>query len=113
MAASTTTLADRSALEAVNGFYVPRARVRVGDDEVEGIRSLVYDDSINDEKNLIAICNENGLPGEALVNAARRASTYDPEAAARSLLAHDSPRALVDSSSEDVASPASEASASM
>lgn len=37
-----------------------------------------------------------------LVNAARRASTYDPEAAARALLAHDSPRALVTSESDDV-----------
>ena len=37
-----------------------------------------------------------------LVNAARRASHYDPEAAARALLAHDNPRALVESNSEDV-----------
>jgi len=36
-----------------------------------------------------------------LVNAARRASHYDPEAAARALLAHASPQALVESSSED------------
>jgi single-stranded-DNA-specific exonuclease len=38
----------------------------------------------------------------ALVNASRRSSLYDPEAAARALLAHDSPRALVESTSEDV-----------
>ncbi|MDQ3685358.1 MAG: phosphoesterase [Acidobacteriota bacterium] len=37
-----------------------------------------------------------------LVNAARRASHYDPEAAARALLAHDNPRALVESDSEEV-----------
>ena len=37
-----------------------------------------------------------------LVNAARRASAYDPEAAARALIAHDGPRALVESESEDV-----------
>jgi single-stranded-DNA-specific exonuclease len=37
----------------------------------------------------------------ALVNAARRASRYDPEAAARALLAHDSPRALVNSDDGD------------
>ena len=40
----------------------------------------------------------------ALVNASRRSSLYDPEAAARALLAHDSPRALVESTSEDVES---------
>jgi single-stranded-DNA-specific exonuclease len=37
-----------------------------------------------------------------LINAARRASHYNPEAAARSLLAHDNPRALVESESKDV-----------
>jgi single-stranded-DNA-specific exonuclease len=37
-----------------------------------------------------------------LVNAARRASLYDPETAARALLEHDSPRALVESTSPDV-----------
>ncbi len=37
-----------------------------------------------------------------LVNASRRASHYDPEAAARALLAHDNPRALVESTSADV-----------
>ncbi len=40
----------------------------------------------------------------ALVNASRRSSLYDPEAAARALLTHDSPRALVESTSEDVES---------
>jgi single-stranded-DNA-specific exonuclease len=35
----------------------------------------------------------------ALVNAARRASTYEPEVAAEALLTHASPRALVDSTS--------------
>jgi len=40
----------------------------------------------------------------ALVNAARRASHYDPEAAARALLAHDDPKSLVLSASDDVAS---------
>lgn len=39
----------------------------------------------------------------ALVNAARRATEYQPETAARALLAHDSPRAFVTSESEDVA----------
>ena len=53
MTTSPTTVADRSALEAINGFYVPRVRVRVGDTEVEGIRSLVYDDSVNDEQNAL------------------------------------------------------------
>lgn len=38
-----------------------------------------------------------------LVNAARRASAYDPERAARALLAHAGPRELVESESEDVA----------
>jgi len=38
-----------------------------------------------------------------LVNAARRASDYDPETAARALLAHDNPRNLVESDSSDVA----------
>lgn len=38
----------------------------------------------------------------ALVNAARRASVYDPERAARALLAHAGPRELVESDSEDV-----------
>ncbi len=37
-----------------------------------------------------------------LINAARRASCYDPEAAARALLTHDNPRALVESSAPDV-----------
>lgn len=39
----------------------------------------------------------------ALVNAARRAADYQPETAARALLAHASPRELVRSSSADVA----------
>jgi len=38
----------------------------------------------------------------ALLNAARRAARYDPEAAARALLAHADPRALVNSESADV-----------
>jgi single-stranded-DNA-specific exonuclease len=38
----------------------------------------------------------------ALVNAPRRASDYNPEAAARALLNHESPRALAESQSEDV-----------
>ena len=38
----------------------------------------------------------------ALVNSARRASTYDPERAARVLLEHDSPAAIVSSTSADV-----------
>lgn len=38
----------------------------------------------------------------ALVNAARRASVYDPERAARALLAHAGPRELVESDSGDV-----------
>ncbi|MBW4528092.1 MAG: hypothetical protein KME18_23400 [Phormidium tanganyikae FI6-MK23] len=38
----------------------------------------------------------------ALVNASRRASHYDPEVAARSLLNHSSPKALVNSDSADV-----------
>lgn len=38
----------------------------------------------------------------ALVNAARRASEYQPETAARALLSHESPRALVKSDDEDV-----------
>ena len=38
----------------------------------------------------------------ALLNAARRASHYDPEAAARALLAHADPRDLVNSDSADV-----------
>ncbi len=38
----------------------------------------------------------------ALLNAARRAARYDPEAAARALLAHAGPRALVNSQSADV-----------
>ena len=38
----------------------------------------------------------------SLVNAARRSSDYNPEAAARALLAHDSPRALYESTSPDV-----------
>jgi single-stranded-DNA-specific exonuclease len=38
----------------------------------------------------------------SLVNAARRASTYDPELAARVLLTHDSPRAIVKSEGADV-----------
>lgn len=37
-----------------------------------------------------------------LVNAARRAARYDPEAAARALIAHDHPRALVESEADDV-----------
>ncbi|MDQ2731865.1 MAG: phosphoesterase, partial [Armatimonadota bacterium] len=37
-----------------------------------------------------------------LINAARRSSLYDPEAAARALLNHSSPRELFDSSSADV-----------
>lgn len=39
----------------------------------------------------------------ALVNAARRASAYQPEIAARALLSHSSPRELVRSTSADVA----------
>jgi single-stranded-DNA-specific exonuclease len=39
----------------------------------------------------------------ALVNSARRASTYDPECAARVLLEHESPAAIVTSTSPDVA----------
>jgi single-stranded-DNA-specific exonuclease len=39
----------------------------------------------------------------ALVNASRRASHYDPEAAARALLEHEGPHALVESPSRDVA----------
>jgi single-stranded-DNA-specific exonuclease len=38
----------------------------------------------------------------ALINAARRSSYYDPEIAARALLNHSSPKALVDSTSVDV-----------
>ncbi len=38
----------------------------------------------------------------ALVNAARRASRYDPEAAARALLQHADPRALVNSNLDEV-----------
>ena len=38
----------------------------------------------------------------ALINAARRASHYDPEVAARSLLNHPNPKALVNSDSADV-----------
>ncbi len=38
----------------------------------------------------------------SLVNASRRASEYNPEAAARALLNHDSPRALYNSDSPDV-----------
>jgi single-stranded-DNA-specific exonuclease len=38
----------------------------------------------------------------ALINAARRASHYDPESAARALLHHSSPKALVNSASVDV-----------
>ena len=38
----------------------------------------------------------------SLVNATRRASDYNPEAAARALLAHDNPRALYESTSPDV-----------
>lgn len=37
-----------------------------------------------------------------LINAPRRASDYQPEAAARALLEHDGPRALVESTSSDV-----------
>lgn len=37
-----------------------------------------------------------------LVNAARRASSYDPDAAARALLGHEGPRALVASTSVEV-----------
>jgi single-stranded-DNA-specific exonuclease len=37
-----------------------------------------------------------------LINAARRASHYDPEAAARALLNHDGPRSLVESASAEV-----------
>lgn len=37
-----------------------------------------------------------------LINAARRGSTYDPEAAARALLQHADPRALVNSDAEEV-----------
>jgi single-stranded DNA-specific DHH superfamily exonuclease len=39
----------------------------------------------------------------ALVNAARRASDYRPDIAARTLLGHDTPRELVQSTSDDVA----------
>lgn len=38
----------------------------------------------------------------ALINAVRRASDYNPEAAARALLNHDSPKALVNSTDPDV-----------
>ncbi|MCA1990534.1 MAG: ATP-dependent DNA ligase [Coleofasciculus sp. S288] len=38
----------------------------------------------------------------ALINAARRASQYNPEVAVRALLSHDSPRSLVNSDTEDV-----------
>ncbi|MBD2082414.1 DHH family phosphoesterase [Leptolyngbya sp. FACHB-17] len=38
----------------------------------------------------------------ALINASRRASHYDPEVAARALLNHSSPKALVNSESADV-----------
>ncbi|MBD1919761.1 ATP-dependent DNA ligase [Microcoleus sp. FACHB-831] len=38
----------------------------------------------------------------ALINAARRASQYNPEVAVRALLTHDSPRSLVNSNTEDV-----------
>jgi len=38
----------------------------------------------------------------ALVNSARRAATFDPECAARVLLEHDSPGAIVTSASPDV-----------
>ena len=38
----------------------------------------------------------------ALLNAARRAARYDPEAAARALLSHTDPRSLVNSDSADV-----------
>lgn len=48
-----TPVRDTSALDSVNGFFVPRARVKVGDTEVEGIRSLTYTDTINDEKNAL------------------------------------------------------------
>jgi single-stranded-DNA-specific exonuclease len=37
-----------------------------------------------------------------LINAARRASLYDPEAAARALLSHNSPRQLVESESDEL-----------
>jgi single-stranded-DNA-specific exonuclease len=37
-----------------------------------------------------------------LINAARRGSTYDPEAAARALLQHTDPRTLVNSEAEEV-----------
>lgn len=37
----------------------------------------------------------------ALVNAARRASKHDPELAARALLAHDSPQALVEATTDE------------
>lgn len=37
-----------------------------------------------------------------LINAARRGSTYDPEAAARALLQHTDPRALVNSNADEV-----------
>ena len=37
-----------------------------------------------------------------LINAARRGSTYDPEAAARALLQHPDPRALVNSDADEV-----------
>lgn len=40
----------------------------------------------------------------ALINAARRASDYRPELAAKALLEHDTPRAFVQSASEEVAS---------
>src|SRR6476620_10350081 len=48
-----TPVRDTSALDRVNGFYVPRARITVGDTEVEGIRSVTYTDSVNDEKNAL------------------------------------------------------------
>ncbi|MEP0883718.1 ATP-dependent DNA ligase [Trichocoleus sp. ST-U3] len=38
----------------------------------------------------------------ALINAARRASQYNPEVAVRALLTHDSPRSLVNSDTEEV-----------
>jgi phage protein D len=48
-----TPVRDTSALDRVNGFYVPRARITVGDIEIEGIRSVTYTDSVNDEKNAL------------------------------------------------------------
>ena len=41
----------QNAIEFDSGFYVPRVRIMVGDTEVEGVESLTYTDSVNDETN--------------------------------------------------------------